>query len=203
MIEKQTTINFQDIFPTRVWFLDLPDHTKYVTSWIKTIEELERKIPEGVKKSNVGGWQSDSSLFQEEIFEPLSVMFEKVFRFCFDVMCPPAYKYNFSMQAWANINSPGNFNKPHVHSPSLLSAVYYLKVPVNSGSFYFRDPRAGAFLSGFNGTKDNCPPNCTADAKITPKDGLVLVFPSWLEHGVEDHNGIGTRISIAVNASHI
>lgn len=199
MTNSPTTIRHQDLFPTRLWFLELPNHADQCVSLIKYIEEWREKFPEGVNKSNRGGWQSESTLFSQTGFQSLAETLSQIVRFCLNEMSP-GFKFSYSMNAWANINLPGSYNSPHIHAPALLSVVYYLKVPENSGAIYFRDPRAGAVLSGFRGAKNNCPPNCSADAKIMPREGLVLVFPAWLEHGVEDHHGIGTRISIAANA---
>jgi hypothetical protein len=37
---------------------------------------------------------------------------------------------------------------------------------------------------------------------IYPKTGMMLIFPSWLQHSVMAYTGTGTRISIAFNLSH-
>lgn len=44
-------------------------------------------------------------------------------------------------------------------------------------------------------------PNCTSVQRITPHVGLLVVFPSWLEHRVEPHENREPRISIAMNLS--
>ena len=36
---------------------------------------------------------------------------------------------------------------------------------------------------------------------IQPRTGTMLVFPSWLSHGVRPYRGNATRISIAINMS--
>ena len=200
MVNHSTTINHQDLFPTRIWFLNFPNHQTHQEYYLRRIESIKSRSGDGVRKSNRGGgWQSASSVLEEAGFEFLSEALKKIFSFCLNEMSP-ANNLDFELHGWANINLPGSYNLPHTHSPALLSAVYYLKVPEESGDIYFRDPRPGCSLSGFRGERGNCPPNCSADARVTPKEGLVLVFPAWLEHGVENHGGAGARISIAANA---
>lgn len=38
-----------------------------------------------------------------------------------------------------------------------------------------------------------------ANELIRPKTGSMLMFPSWLSHGVRPYKGAATRISIAIN----
>lgn len=60
----------------------------------------------------------------------------------------------------------------------------------------FRDPRPGAANSRIKGRGANA----HRDIHLTPSDGLVVLFPSWLEHYVEPHRGDEARIAIAFNA---
>ena len=34
---------------------------------------------------------------------------------------------------------------------------------------------------------------------ILPETGELVIFPSWLRHGVKPHSGKGERISVAIN----
>ena len=70
-------------------------------------------------------------------------------------------------------------------------------VPPGSGAFVFRDPRPGV-LHGF--VKGGVP-NGHADVHLTPSDGLLVLFPCWMEHYVEPHDGDEPRITIAFNAN--
>jgi len=80
---------------------------------------------------------------------------------------------------WFNINRPGEYNKWHQHFPDGESCVLYIKVPKNSGDIVFR--------------KD------TEHLTITPKEGMIIIFPGWLEHQVLENKSSDTRISLATN----
>ena len=102
---------------------------------------------------------------------------------------------------WLNINSYKDSNREHTHPGSFFSGVYYLKVPKNSGSIYFKNPNANFatfywkpnHITNFNTVTSTL-------WKINPTEKQLLIFPSWLEHWVEPNmNKIEERISIAFN----
>lgn len=37
------------------------------------------------------------------------------------------------------------------------------------------------------------------EISIRPRTGMIVLFPSWLQHAVRPFHGEGTRISIAIN----
>jgi hypothetical protein len=43
--------------------------------------------------------------------------------------------------------------------------------------------------------------NGHADVQLTPSSGLLVLFPCWMEHYVETHEGDDPRITIAFNAN--
>lgn len=104
----------------------------------------------------------------------------------------------FNVDAWININQKFAYNKQHIHGDDcLLSAVYYAKVPENSGDFYFKMPsHLGDMISKF---KIDQHPLFAVKRNIKPKQGDILVFPSWIDHGVEQNMSDEDRISFAFN----
>jgi len=93
---------------------------------------------------------------------------------------------------WANINRPGDYNILHNHPGQDLAAVYYVQAE-NGGKLELRDPRPAAGYCNF-------PKLFSADPlQITPEPGMLVIFPSWIEHMVHPHQGAEDRISIAIN----
>lgn len=77
--------------------------------------------------------------------------------------------------AWANINGRGAFNKPHVHQgPFQRSGVYF--VAGTTGELAFSD-----------GTV------------IAPEPGLLVEFPSMMQHWVRQNESEELRITVAFN----
>ena len=90
------------------------------------------------------------------------------------------------MQAWATVHEAGVSHLAHCHPDSVVSGVYYVKVPQGAGSIVFDDPRG---------------PLPPFDTKMTikPTLGDLILFPSWLIHQVSQTAGDEPRISIAFN----
>jgi uncharacterized protein (TIGR02466 family) len=96
----------------------------------------------------------------------------------------------FVAECWALVYRSGNYQNLHFHHDSIWSGVYYVSTTdneVRSGEIEFLDPRWAARASGLH---------CH---RITPEPGLLIVFPSWLQHHVYPVAGDGERICIAFN----
>ena len=98
---------------------------------------------------------------------------------------------------WGIINRKLASNSVHNHPNSILSGVYYLKTPENCGGIFFSDPRPASQMI--------VPPsiefNLWTFPKITYKarEGTMLIFPSWLLHGVEMNMSDEDRVCISFN----
>jgi len=155
----------------------------------------------GVQKSNIGGWHSEATLLQD-LGEPygsqLGRMFVESVRALlgnlFEGM--EALPTRVNVDAWAIVNEAGHSNQPHIHAGCAWSGVYYVAVePGMGGEIYFQDPRTEAVM---------CPHpynllGTAALVAIAPSPGLMLVFPSFVYHGVHPYRGTQPRISIAFN----
>ena len=157
---------------------------------LNQIYEIER-THSSEKFSNRGGFQShnfENSKFKDVILNETPRRVDKKL---------PSLKIN----DWVNINRKGDYNCRHVHlcNNVFLSGVYYVKVPENSGNIRFWDPRGILHhrLPEHDYYFDDCQYQW-----IVPKAGLLLFFPTWLEHEVEPNESDEDRISISFNLSH-
>lgn len=189
-------ITHHDAFATRLWLIDLSHLSQHYDEWRSEIQKLRDSDMEPRGKSNRMGWNSQPMLFGLSVFKPLFVDCIAAFNYAIKTVSPQA-DYHYHIEAWANINDPGSFNTVHNHPRALMSGVFYLSTPLGSGQLVFRDPRPGAMLSPFPPSNA---PNAASRATLTPKEGMLAIFPNWLEHHVEPHQGTIPRISIAMNA---
>ena len=98
---------------------------------------------------------------------------------------------------WAIINTGGSANTRHQHGNSTISGAYYVRAPKNSGDIVFYDPRQSRLvrkpkiskLNNLNGEEVN----------IKPTDGLLVLFPSYLYHSVNENLSNEERIVISFN----
>jgi uncharacterized protein (TIGR02466 family) len=173
-------------------------------------EALERAIlanraaDPGIKRSNVGGgWHSDLKLAdwggepaRRLINEVIGVVNQQT------MVAGGTGKetLRWRIEGWANVNQRGAANARHVHGGCYWSAVYYVKVPEDGkgGNLILYDPRMPTLAM-------HAPRLRFRDAggerevRIKPKEGRLVVFPSWLAHEVEAWEGDELRISIAIN----
>ncbi|MBK1631352.1 hypothetical protein CKO31_11495 [Thiohalocapsa halophila] len=89
----------------------------------------------------------------------------------------PALRCGFWLNAMHASSSTSRHD--HAENDELLSAVYYVTAPADSGDICFAD---GPFQT-----------------RVTPEPGLLLLFPPSLGHWVEPHQGTGLRLSVACN----
>lgn len=172
--------------------IDNNDLTKYAYSL--------KSESNGVVKSNVNGWQSDMLTKQNlEITNLVDIINSQLH----DLRDEFGIKddYNFQINnLWININGKVGFNRPHVHPESAVSGVYYVAVPNNSGNIVFNHPsKTQQYHIHPDAVKVSNDLN-SSTWHVTPAAGLLILFPSWLEHYVEPNNSEDDRISIAFNA---
>jgi len=109
--------------------------------------------------------------------------------------------------SWANINRAGHANEFHTHPGCYWSACYYVDdggIGADAslgGAFEIQDPRGVAPAMYAPHLCFALPGGQSAGANelIRPKPGMMIVFPSWLSHGVRPYTGTEMRISIAIN----
>ncbi len=82
---------------------------------------------------------------------------------------------------WFNLMHPGHVTSLHSHDEDdeLLSCVYYLDVPGNSGDLVLELSEGSKY--------------------ITPENGMFVFFPPHLEHAVTENRSGSPRLSLAIN----
>ena len=154
------------------------------TGWIQGQMEKNKSV----RKSNRGGWQS--GLYKPEgEFEPLV---KEIIECCKHI--PLNIKEIRIPQLWVNVNKRGDWNTIHQHGGQFnLSGTYYVKVPKDSGRIVFRDPRPSAIGNVFVNNKFD-----KGEFKnVNIMEGLLMIWPSYLDHFVEPSQTDEERISIS------
>jgi uncharacterized protein (TIGR02466 family) len=184
-----------DLFPTRIWQAHLPALVPQLESWRKAVLTMRAAAPKPAGRTVRQGWNSeDMAVLARPEFAALN---QEIRAACASALAEMGQQgVAFILQSWINMHDRGGFNFLHMHEGSLLSGSFYISVPAGSGQFVFRDPRSGVRMGYVKGGV----PNGHADIHLTPSDGLLVLFPCWMEHYVEPHNSDEPRITIAFNA---
>ena len=180
------------VFPTNYYVIDIFDeyeNQKYKDFLIHLSEQTN-----GEKRSNRNGWQSDTFLWKEKIFNSL---LDKVLENSKKIAMHLSKKDVPQMvirSMWGNINPKGGFNFTHVHPSSWMSGVYYIQLPEGNNEIVFEDPRPARMM-------DFQRSSLIKDEYFShySKVGQLLLFPSWLPHFVSPNTSNENRISISFN----
>jgi len=184
-------------FSTPIWCIKPENHqaiNEELLSYINGVL-LNNRVPAEENSSAVGGYQSQkfdfsaTHLFSTALNKTTSQVSK-------ELMIDPKCK-TMVTDCWANINSPGSYNRKHTHANSMLSGVYYPSVPDNSGQIVFTDPRIQAYVIRLPTTQKTA--FTSRQIKRTPSAGEFILFPSWLEHSVEINRSEKERVSVAFN----
>jgi len=203
-------VEVRNAFPTPIAMAMLPDAEKLNKKLKKMILAREKKeAPRDTYDSNIGGWHSDRDLPKwggsgaEQVIESARMLAD---RMTASRSGRPA-DVEWQVNGWANINRAGHSNEFHVHPGCFWSGVYYVddggiaEDKSLGGEFVIMDPRgAGPSMYAptlcFHGPGGN---SVGSTELLSPRAGVMLMFPSWLSHGVRPYHGDGDRISIAFN----
>ena len=99
---------------------------------------------------------------------------------------------------WVNVMRKGAIHVPHIHPHSVISGTYYVAVPPKSGAIRFEDPRLAMMMAAPPKKLDARVEN-RSFMDVEPKPGMLLVWESWLRHGVQANGARGKRISVSFN----
>ena len=187
-------------FSTPVW-IDQINNFEIINSELKNyIYQEKEKNPNGVKKSNVNGWHSEGfDLKNENLKNFINEISNNIGSAVKDMGWDLETQLVRITNMWAIINKDRAFNEKHHHGNSALSAAYYVKAEKNAGDIIFFDPRQANVFHHPTSVKANSL-NCQVQS-VTPKAGTLVLFPSYLEHKVNENLSKEERIVVSFNIS--
>jgi uncharacterized protein (TIGR02466 family) len=188
----------KDWFPTPIWHFNLDNYQQLNQTLLQEIKVEQQNDSKGQKRSNVLGWHSANDLHHRESFaEFTQIIGANVWEVATCLHWDLA-KISLAIEScWAIVNGKLAANSVHNHPNSLLSGVYYLQAPENSGVISFSDPRPAAHVLVPPMTEFS--PWTLPKISYKPQVGTMLLFPSWLLHSVEMNLSSELRISLSFN----
>jgi uncharacterized protein (TIGR02466 family) len=166
----------------------------------------------GVNKSNtaqLGSWHSHTGLHKSPEYAELLTRVDSVTsRMSKELGYANDYVLKVTTM-WSIINPPGNGNRAHIHPGCTWSGVYYVQAPAGAGEIEFIDPRTALLMNQPKYIpKKKRPRDCWTKVNYKPIAGRMLIFPSWLYHGVDPNTSkeIGQkadRVIMSFNISQV
>jgi uncharacterized protein (TIGR02466 family) len=188
-----------DCFPTSIWRFTVPEHEALNRKLLQLAEDERRRDPTGIgHRSSVLGWHSNDQLHRRpEMAEFLAILQDNV------AQVGRAYRIDTKQVSlelatcWIIVNGKFASGAVHCHPNAFLSGVYYINAAENCGDIFFQDPRHAALMGACPVTEHT--PWTVRQISHRPTPGGMLIFPSWLYHGVEPNLSEAPRASLSFN----
>ena len=190
----------EHIFSTPVFSYVLKDVGELNGELRDLVLERERTAPSMVK-SNQGGWQSSPDFFDwgGSAVETLEHHLRRAVKIATArVLGATNLRIEFQLYGWAAVNRNGHYNTTHVHPMATWSGVYYVDAgdeapDARAAVLEFAHPIIASVMSFFPGVLPSA-------RVVRPETGMIILFPSYLQHSVRMYQGERPRISVPFNA---
>ena len=187
-------------FSTPIWVSKIDNHENLNVDILSYIIDLKNKDSKGIVKSNFNGWHSKNFNLKDNIPAKFITSIGKNINTALnDMGWDLKSQFIKITNMWSIINEEGAFNQKHHHSNSDISAAYYVDAHDNCGDIVFYDPRPGKVYKHPNSKEPNLL-NATTNG-VKPETGMLILFPSYLEHSVDANISDNKRIVISFNIS--
>ena len=187
-------------FSTPIWVSKIDNHENLNIDMLSYITDLKNKDSKGIVKSNFNGWHSKNFNLKDNIPAKFITSIGKNIKAAMnDMDWDLTSQFIKITNMWSIINEEGSFNQKHHHSNSDISAAYYVSAHDECGDIVFYDPRPARVYKNPIAKSPN-KLNATINS-IKPEPGMLVLFPSYLEHSVNPNLSNKKRIVISFNLS--
>ena len=159
----------------------------------REIKDIQIKHPSSTARTNPGCWRWDRpSVDIGWLMPSIMKMLDNAVQFynSEDQVFSSMLELDLvQIDYWANINQSGSRNTLHNHKTAQFSAVYYLQAEDTGGLIFYN---SADIMSDCNAGSP-----FVRQYRINPKDGDLLLWPSWVPHEVETNFSDKERINLA------
>ena len=178
-------------FPTVIGYIENPHFANRILPAIESILDDETNL--------TNAWNYKNTYDPKESLQ-LNELKDYIIKIAKNFLNDQGYDsepLNLEPQIFASQMYEGDRHGRHCHPGSLLSGVYYLKVPEGSAEIMFYDPRPAKDILNIP-RKESTEVNRT-DIKIQPKQGTLLIWESWIHHEVLYNHSKDARTTVVFN----
>jgi hypothetical protein len=183
-LEMDARKNVRSLFATPVAGFLLPNARQINPGLLKLVLDMEQA--EGAQASPpINGWHSAPLLAESnhpDVRELLDSMRSGVLNMVSIMSKTSQFKVNQHFKAWASVYRSRSHGKSEVPSESSWSGSYFIQAArlgkeqsEQAGKFSFHDPRSRVGMVSQLGKEEK------SSFEINPRDGLMLIYPSWLQ----------------------
>lgn len=194
-------INKRLHFSVPIFYCELEGFEEHRQGLRDLILEMKNNS-EGLKVSNVNGWHSDNNFhtLDNPHVEWLRNQLGDIVVGCVNNagQAPESYEVVLN-SCWANVNGPNGWNTPHNHFPNHWSGVLYVDV---EDCIDYDDPaKRDGKIEFFNPIHLSTAFGLPGGVTYAPKNGVILMFHSPVQHMAHAHFVDHERVSVAFNVN--
>jgi len=200
MPDHDPAAGFRSLWPTIILEREIPGHEAPDRALLALIRDLERDHPDlttdyrgddflALPDPAVGWLAKCVNVSVRDYFAHLGMN----------------YDIRWTLHAWPNVNRFGDYHDYHNHPRAYLSGTYYVQVParlpprrgrkdVRPGRISLYDPRATVNMTAIKGD-----PYVEPEYTVTPRPGLMLMWPAFVNHFVHPNLAEEPRVSVSFN----
>lgn len=185
-------------FPTPIYdaniSLDLTNKLETYSNSLLTKDEF--RIPPGWNSHHISEFSFNNkckdSILLETVNEEISHHVTNYIK-GFNSNVGNNYPSTFEItNSWFTLTKKNNFAHMHMHSDADIAGVIYVKTNGDDGDLYFLNPNK---VSQYSRTFSNIDPMIF----YKPERSKIILFPGWLEHGIQHNLTENYRISFSFN----
>lgn len=189
------------IFPTPVYTTKLSGKQyDTVQSELQTV--VDRLYADDVWGQNKDWHPSEHFLsnagdFEQNILEEdnMKGVVSTIFHHCLHYMAATNTKPQFKpsiISSWLTLTKPGLHAHIHDHGTNQISGVYWFKTNGKDGNIFFRNALKALKCNPIGAT-------IAHEAEFSPEQGRLVMWPSFMDHGVYENKTDEDRISLSFN----
>jgi uncharacterized protein (TIGR02466 family) len=183
------------LYSVPFWQTTYPDFEEEKEKFLKVVQEYKQEHPEAQNISNVGGYQTEKFIHSKEELNSLFSYIHSFANYAADELNFVA-RDTYITSSWANIgDSRQSMHTEHTHG-DVFSGVFFLNTPEKSGNLCIRNIATNSMWMGSKLCQEKNQFTSTL-VKISPVEGEILLWPSYLPHAVETNDHDDVRISIS------
>ena len=183
-------------FSVPLYEVDLSYNTKILEEWLDVHSDLTKKNKFQFKD----GWTThklSTPDFQQNLINEYELTEFKaeltkhleIYLHAIDFNRPCYWNIQ---ECWMTSFSESEYAHIHNHAPSDISGCYYVKSNGQDGNFFFLNPSR---IMSSTLLYRNIPDRLF----VRPKPGKLMLFPGWIDHGVEVNRTKDERCSVSFN----
>ena len=191
-------VNLYNLFPSSIY--SIKRDLIVIEEEKKEIEDIMMEMREGGNETQLDYLSENTYIFDTKL-KNLKEFCEQHIKIYGKELLNPKEKIDFYItQSWLNMIKPGGHIQKHYHENSIISGVFYIST-VEDDKLLFHDPNHNRVRCMIKiQPKEPTLVNGAYIQAIEIDNGILLLFPSWLEHNVPPNLKATTnRISISFN----